>query len=122
MEVQATDERGKLDVNQADEETLVNLLTGHGMEEAYAELLAAAVNGEQHSNHPLARSILETGKQARIEFGRPVTDPVLHILNLQGTVRFSAAEISATVNSGRFEPGGDPLMLLVPTIMNRWPV
>ncbi len=32
-----------------------------------AELLMAAANGEQHSNHPLARSILATAKQARIE-------------------------------------------------------
>lgn len=32
-----------------------------------AELLAAAANGEQHSNHPLARSIMATAKQARIE-------------------------------------------------------
>jgi len=32
-----------------------------------AELLTAAANGEQHSNHPLARSILATAKQARIE-------------------------------------------------------
>ncbi len=31
-----------------------------------AELLRAAVNGEQHSNHPLAQSILATGRQARI--------------------------------------------------------
>lgn len=31
-----------------------------------AELLAAAVNGEQHSNHPLAQSILATGRAARI--------------------------------------------------------
>jgi len=31
-----------------------------------AELLAAAVNGEQHSNHPLARSIIQTGAQARL--------------------------------------------------------
>ncbi|MCW5766579.1 MAG: cation-translocating P-type ATPase [Phycisphaeraceae bacterium] len=31
-----------------------------------AELLSAAANGEQHSNHPLARSILNTAKAARI--------------------------------------------------------
>lgn len=30
------------------------------------ELLQAAVNGEQHSNHPLARSIVATGASARI--------------------------------------------------------
>lgn len=32
-----------------------------------AELLMAAANGEQHSNHPLAKSIMATAKQARIE-------------------------------------------------------
>ncbi len=32
-----------------------------------AELLQAAVNGEQHSNHPLAKSIIATGEQARIK-------------------------------------------------------
>lgn len=31
-----------------------------------AELLAAAVNGEQHSNHPLAHSIVATGRAARL--------------------------------------------------------
>jgi heavy metal translocating P-type ATPase len=32
-----------------------------------AELLAAAANGEQHSNHPLAQSIIRTARQARVE-------------------------------------------------------
>ncbi len=32
-----------------------------------AELLAAAANGEQHSNHPLAQSIMRTARQARVE-------------------------------------------------------
>ena len=32
-----------------------------------ASLLRAAATGEQHSNHPLARSILETAEQARIK-------------------------------------------------------
>ncbi|MBL9030553.1 MAG: cation-translocating P-type ATPase [Phycisphaerae bacterium] len=32
-----------------------------------AELLKAAANGEQHSNHPLAQSILTTAKAARID-------------------------------------------------------
>ncbi|HZW09862.1 MAG TPA: cation-translocating P-type ATPase, partial [Phycisphaerales bacterium] len=32
-----------------------------------AELLRAASNGEQHSNHPLAQSILRTARQAKIE-------------------------------------------------------
>ncbi len=32
-----------------------------------ADLLRAAVNGEQHSNHPLAQSILKTAKAAKID-------------------------------------------------------
>lgn len=32
-----------------------------------AELLKAAANGEQHSNHPLAQSIITTAKAARVE-------------------------------------------------------
>lgn len=43
LEVSAIDERGKLDINAADELILTNLFTGHGMELDAAELLAAAV-------------------------------------------------------------------------------
>jgi general secretion pathway protein K len=43
VEVSAIDERGKLDINAADELTLANLFTGNGMEPDQAELLAAAV-------------------------------------------------------------------------------
>ena len=43
VEVKAVDERGKLDINAADELTLANLFTGHGMDLEAAELLAAAV-------------------------------------------------------------------------------
>lgn len=43
IEVRALDERGKLDINMADELTLTTLFTNHGLEPADAELLAAAV-------------------------------------------------------------------------------
>jgi len=43
LEVSATDERGKVDINTTDELTLATLFTGHGMELQDAELLAAAV-------------------------------------------------------------------------------
>ena len=43
LAVSATDERGKVDINAADELTIANLFTGHGMELEDAELLAAAV-------------------------------------------------------------------------------
>ena len=43
LEIQVTDERGKIDINSANEETLTRLLTGNGMEEENAVLLAAAL-------------------------------------------------------------------------------
>jgi general secretion pathway protein K len=43
LEIRVTDERGKLDVNAADEMTLFNLFINNGMEAPDAELLAAAV-------------------------------------------------------------------------------
>jgi len=43
VEVQVTDERGKLDINAADEQTLFNLLTGHGLEPDAALQLAGAI-------------------------------------------------------------------------------
>jgi general secretion pathway protein K len=43
LEVSAIDERGKLDINAADELTLANMFIGHGMSVDESELLAAAV-------------------------------------------------------------------------------
>lgn len=43
IEVSAIDERGKLDINNTDEITLVDLFTGHGLAVDEAEQLAAAV-------------------------------------------------------------------------------
>lgn len=43
VEIQVTDERGKVNINSVNEETLLQLLQGHGMEVADAEYLAAAI-------------------------------------------------------------------------------
>ena len=43
VEVRATDERGKLDINAASEQALVDLFSHNGLEQADSELLAAAV-------------------------------------------------------------------------------
>lgn len=43
LEVRARDERGKLDINKADETTLATLFTNHGLESDLAQSLAAAV-------------------------------------------------------------------------------
>ena len=43
IEVAVTDERGKVDINYVDEETLLNLLEGNGLEEDQATILAATI-------------------------------------------------------------------------------
>ena len=43
--VPVTDERGKLDINEAGEDTLINLLTANGVDGQDATLLAAAIIG-----------------------------------------------------------------------------
>lgn len=43
VEVQVTDERGKLNINSADEEVFSNLLTANGLDSSDAGLLAAAI-------------------------------------------------------------------------------
>jgi len=43
IEVSATDERGKLDINATDELTMINMFSGHGLELSDAEMLAAAM-------------------------------------------------------------------------------
>lgn len=43
VEVQVTDERGKLNVNAANEEVYIDLLTANGVDATEAELLAAAI-------------------------------------------------------------------------------
>jgi len=43
VEVEVTDERGKIDINSADEATLLQLFEGHGLEEEQATYLAAAI-------------------------------------------------------------------------------
>jgi len=43
LEIEITDERGKLDINTADELTLMTLFNNHGLELEQAEFLAAAV-------------------------------------------------------------------------------
>jgi len=43
VEIQVTDERGKVDINTTDEMTLLQLLQGHGLDENDAAYLAAAI-------------------------------------------------------------------------------
>lgn len=43
LEIEVTDERGKVNINNADETALARLFNGNGLDEEYSELLAAAV-------------------------------------------------------------------------------
>ena len=43
IEIRITDERGKLDINSAEEDTLFTMFVNHGLEPSEAELLAAAL-------------------------------------------------------------------------------
>ena len=43
VEVQVTDERGKLDINEANEQTLMTLFSNNGLDPDFAEELAAAI-------------------------------------------------------------------------------
>lgn len=43
LEIQVTDERGKIDINSVDEDTLIRLLAGNGLDEENAMYLAAAM-------------------------------------------------------------------------------
>jgi hypothetical protein len=57
VEVRVTDERGKLDINAADEQTLLALLTGNGLDVQDATVLAAAImdwkDGDEGAGHAL---------------------------------------------------------------------
>ncbi|MBT8048777.1 MAG: general secretion pathway protein GspK [Xanthomonadales bacterium] len=43
VEIEVTDERGKVDINSVNEQTLLQLLQGHGLQAGDAEYLAAAI-------------------------------------------------------------------------------
>ncbi|MBT4768024.1 MAG: cation-translocating P-type ATPase [Phycisphaerae bacterium] len=60
-----------------------------------AALLQAAADGEQHSNHPLAKSILETAKQANIE---PATMDRYEELHGRGVLAHAS---SGDIHAGR---------------------
>jgi len=50
-----------------------------------AELLAVAANAEQHSNHPLAQSIVQTAKKAKIQIASGDSAEELHGLGVKVT-------------------------------------
>lgn len=74
-----------------------------------AALLQAAADGEQHSNHPLAKSILETARQARIS---PRQIDQYEEIHGRGVVARGSAASGGDIHAGR----SDWLISLNPAI------
>ena len=105
VEVRVTDERGKLDLNQADENTLINLLTGNGLDGQDATLLAAAIKDWSDSDE-IERANgaeLEAYEAAGLAVGpatRPfiMTEELLQVLGMSWTL-YTQIEPGVTVHS-----------------------
>ena len=110
VEVQATDERGKLDVNASDETTLFTLLTGNGLDESDAVLLAAAImdwKDEDEMERPDGAE-LETYESAGLGVGpgnRPfiMTEELLQVLGMTWEL-YQKMEPGLTVFSDAAQP------------------
>ena len=121
LEVSATDERGKVDINTTDELTLANLFTGHGMELEDAELLAAAVmdwrdedelervNGAEEDAYLAAG--LEMGPANRLFM---MTEELLQVIGMEYEL-YRLLEPGITVFSRVAEP--DPAFAPVEALM-----
>lgn len=110
VEVQVTDERGKLDINSSDEATLVTLLTGNGLEGSDAVLLAAAIMDWKDADE-LERpdgAELESYESAGLDVGpgnRPfiMTEELLQVLGMSWDL-YQKMEPGLTVFSNAAQP------------------
>jgi len=110
IEVQVTDERGKLDINASDEMTLSTLLLGNGLEEADAILLAAAImdwKDEDELERPDGAE-LQTYESAGLGVGpanRPfiMTEELLQVLGMSWDL-YQKMEPGLTVFSDAAQP------------------
>lgn len=116
VEVQVTDERGKIDINSADEATLLRLLRGNGMEEEPATYLAAAImdwsdedemeraNGAEDATYASAGLNIGPGNRSFI-----MIEELLQVLGMPFDV-FKEIEPGITVfsESGEAEPAYAP--------------
>jgi general secretion pathway protein K len=110
VEIRVTDERGKLDINAADEQTLFNLLTGHGQDADDAQLLAAAIMDWKDIDE-IERANgaeLETYEAAGLGVGpgnRPfvMTEELLQVLGMPWDL-YKKMEPGLTVYSNAGEP------------------
>jgi len=121
VEVRVTDERGKLDVNASDEQTLVRLFTGHGLELQDATLLAAAVmdwkdsdeieraNGAELDTYAAAGLGIGPGNRAFV-----MTEELLQVLGMPWDL-YQKIEPGLTVysQSGQPDPAYAPAEALV---------
>jgi general secretion pathway protein K len=121
VEIKAIDERGKLDINAADELTLANLFTGHGMDLDDAELLAAAVldwrdeDELERVNGAEVEAYLAAGLQVG-PANRPflMTEELLQVIDMQYEL-YRKLEPGITVfsNNGQPNPAFAPVEALM---------
>jgi general secretion pathway protein K len=121
VEVQVTDERGKLDINSADEQTLLQLLTANGMDNQDGKLLAAAVmdwkdadeieraNGAEYETYVDAGLVVGPGNRPFM-----MTDELLQVLGMSWDL-YQKMEPGLTVysRSGQPDPAYAPVESLL---------
>ena len=121
VEVRVTDERGKLDINSSDEQTLVTLLTGHGLELQESTLLAAAImdwkdddeieraNGAELDSYTAAGLAVGPGNRSFV-----MTEELLQVLGMSWDL-YQKMEPGLTVysQSGQPDPAYAPVEALL---------
>lgn len=121
VEVRVTDERGKLDINAADELTLTTLLTGHGLDLDAAQLLAAAIedwkdadeveraNGAELDTYVAAGLAVGPGNRSFM-----MTEELLQVLGMPWEL-YKKIEPGLTVysNAGQPDPAYAPVEALL---------
>ena len=121
VEVRVTDERGKLDVNGADEQTLFTLLTGHGLDPDSAQLLAAAIEDWKDSDEVerAGGAELDAYQSAGLAVGPGnrtfvMTEELLQVLGMSWDL-YKKMEPGLTVHSGSGQP--DPAFAPVEALL-----
>ena len=122
LDIQITDERGKVDINAADAGTLTNLFMGHGLDEDSAILLAAAVEDwrDEDEIERVDGAELPTYRSAGLDMGpgnRPfvIAEELLQVIGMSYAL-FQNLEEAITVyasGSGAPDPAFGPAEALV---------
>jgi general secretion pathway protein K len=110
VEVQVTDERGKLNINAAEEDVFINLFTANGLDLSQAELLAAAVKDwtDQDEIERSGGAEYPTYEAAGLGVGPAnrafvMTEELLQVLGMSWELYTTIAP-GITVHSGAGEP------------------